>query len=731
MADVNKEILILFNVETGEFETSLGKTGKGLDALGKSIDNTTTKFKQTSTEAQKAAKVLQTDFDRAAGLAGATTMELGRTISDLPFGLTAVTNNISQLGNLFFALVANTGSVRNAFASLWTQIMGPVGLVLAFQVVIALVQRFAGAQKAAEDSIKEFSNAAILQGKTLVELRELFLEIEGPLAKQLELIKALALEDENLTAILENQNISQRQQVELAREYIVALEDLRKREEQVIANKKKIEKANEDLNISEEQLQKNQREINRLRGQSDPRGNIADRIFELENENRTIREQLDLLTSVSRQLNFIASERERIKELATERTDFVFLTEEEYETQQDLAEKNTDLIEDYRQKLLELATATEVERLEAQRQGALKRIESAQGSKEAEVAINAFFDEKINQARREAAEEAAKDRQTELDKEIKALERSLREKDKLFQRELRAFERFVVDQRNLIVLRREVQALETGDDRGFLEWKKSFFERLSKDQAFSVTERLRFKRIYLEIDKQLKEEEIASDEALAEKKRAQQEYLIGLAQEFFDSVIALSDAQMKAEIDREKAKTIALNDELRERLRNEQLSAEERDKINQEIAQNEAALIEKQNELERKRFEQQKAANIANAVISTYLAASQALANPLELSGPLKIASAALVIASGLANVAAIASQEFVPRAAPNPALTAQGGGTGAAAPEFNVVGASSQNQLASAIAGQTERPVKAFVVSSDVSSAQELERNIIEGASI
>ena len=52
-------------------------------------------------------------------------------------------------------------------------------------------------------------------------------------------------------------------------------------------------------------------------------------------------------------------------------------------------------------------------------------------------------------------------------------------------------------------------------------------------------------------------------------------------------------------------------------------------------------------------------------------------------------------------------------------------------APAFNIVGATGSNQLADAIAGQSQQPVRAFVVSNDVSTAQELDRNIIEGASI
>ena len=52
-------------------------------------------------------------------------------------------------------------------------------------------------------------------------------------------------------------------------------------------------------------------------------------------------------------------------------------------------------------------------------------------------------------------------------------------------------------------------------------------------------------------------------------------------------------------------------------------------------------------------------------------------------------------------------------------------------APSFNIVGASETNQLAEAIGGQAQQPVKAFVVSNDVSTAQELDRNIVKGASI
>jgi len=68
-------------------------------------------------------------------------------------------------------------------------------------------------------------------------------------------------------------------------------------------------------------------------------------------------------------------------------------------------------------------------------------------------------------------------------------------------------------------------------------------------------------------------------------------------------------------------------------------------------------------------------------------------------------------------------------------------GGTGSVAavsapaiprvPEFNTVGASGTNQLADAIGSQSKQPIKTFVVASDVTTAQSLERNIITGATV
>ena len=63
------------------------------------------------------------------------------------------------------------------------------------------------------------------------------------------------------------------------------------------------------------------------------------------------------------------------------------------------------------------------------------------------------------------------------------------------------------------------------------------------------------------------------------------------------------------------------------------------------------------------------------------------------------------------------------------------GGGGGvtvpSAPPAFNIVGANPQNQLAETLSGESQTPIKAYVTSGDVTTAQSLERNIIQNASI
>lgn len=126
-----------------------------------------------------------------------------------------------------------------------------------------------------------------------------------------------------------------------------------------------------------------------------------------------------------------------------------------------------------------------------------------------------------------------------------------------------------------------------------------------------------------------------------------------------------------------------------------------------------------------------KAIAIIQAIRDTYAGATKALAQ----GGIFGFIGAAAVTAAGIANVKTIASTPD-----PSPPAGVSGGGsaggssvppTPATPPAFNVVGQGATSQLAEAIGTQAQEPVRAYVVSNDVTTAQGLERNIVEGATI
>lgn len=121
---------------------------------------------------------------------------------------------------------------------------------------------------------------------------------------------------------------------------------------------------------------------------------------------------------------------------------------------------------------------------------------------------------------------------------------------------------------------------------------------------------------------------------------------------------------------------------------------------------------------------------LVQAIRDTYAGANLALASAPP---PFNFISAAAVIAGGLANVKSITATPD-PKA-PSFAKGARGGASISVptpqAPQFNVVGTSGTNQLAETIASKNQEPMKAYVVASDVTTAQSLERNIVSSASI
>lgn len=94
--------------------------------------------------------------------------------------------------------------------------------------------------------------------------------------------------------------------------------------------------------------------------------------------------------------------------------------------------------------------------------------------------------------------------------------------------------------------------------------------------------------------------------------------------------------------------------------------------------------------------------------------------------GPLGTAAFALTIGGIIASILAARKQaQSALSALGAPSAGGGGGGLGVEAPDFNVVGASPESQLAQSVSRQQTQPLRAFVVNKDIKNAEELDRTI------
>lgn len=145
--------------------------------------------------------------------------------------------------------------------------------------------------------------------------------------------------------------------------------------------------------------------------------------------------------------------------------------------------------------------------------------------------------------------------------------------------------------------------------------------------------------------------------------------------------------------------------------------------------------FEASNEKNAKRaFQLNKALAITTVLIDTSRAIMKAAAETTDFTPPqaLRVANMVAMGVAGAAQVAAIASQKFQPSGNGGGGTTpsvSTGGAAQPQAPQFNIVGQSGINQVAQALGQQ--QPVQAYVVAQDVTTAQQLNNNIISAATV
>jgi len=338
-----------------------------------------------------------------------------------------------------------------------------------------------------------------------------------------------------------------------------------------------------------------------------------------------------------------------------------------------------------------------------------------------EVALNRF--KRIQEAAKKAEEEAK--------------ERAAKEKLRL-EEQAEAYREYVADR---LAAARQIQDLEIQImDEGMqkeLAMNQLRFDRLiedtKKNTELNAKERKRITEIFL-FQQQEAENDIRN-KFRQEELSAEENQIVSLQgvvdqgnQLTLDGLKNQADKEIK--IAREKNKKLEELDALSADRKRELAVGAASDTLS--TIANLAELFAGESEAQQKKaFKIQKAANIAQATVDTYASAVSAYKS---LSGipvvgvGLGVAAAAAAVTAGLANIKKISQQKFESGGGGGGGAAADfSPGGGAQAPSFNVVGDSGVNQLAQL----QQQPAQAFVVSGEVTTAQALDRNRVQNATL
>ena len=689
---------------------------------------------KVETSVKKLTKVQQ-EGKTAVGASTSATLELGRVLSDMPYGIRGVANNLQQLAsNLFFmskatdAATGKTVGFGGAIGGLIRGLAGPAGILIAFQGIIALFDYFSTSTKKAGEETKSFKDEiedlnSIMEKqsdttklvtdnirvylKLLKDKRELDKEMSDLDKQKVELDERIAwnakeqirlekkiknskldtsVVEEKLEAVknrgldLENQLVVIYEKGQKAlNKYKKTKEDMTAAQEGTVAALEKEKKELQDIqkNVSdspivwktyEAAIQSVQDKIDKITGgKKDKKSSKIDLFDSPEELDIKVKNNLTAIEKLARQTELI--------QLNTEEKSTLSMIKDE--------EKKTFIKEDYALKRLDIIEKYEKKAMISKKRASIK-----------------------------SAQETHRDYVNKIDKDLAAFISKIKKEGKVLtdaeQKEINRAENVAFDKKKNSATRLNQAVTQIIEEYGAL---LPFWKQMAAARRAAVGE-----------DKPVaKAEEFTLQDGLKKYMEVQ------------SSMTSFLSAEYDRQLTIEQNKTNALNNELNQRLLNENLSKDEREKIQLQIGQNDEKLRKKQEVIEKKRFKLNKAANIAQATIATYLAANKVLVDTKGGTVARFVAMAA-TISAGLLNVAAIARQKFQSSAGSGGSIGAAAGGNGEGESRefnFNLAGSTQSNQLTQSIASQLSQPIQTYVVSSEITSQQQLDLNIANTATI
>jgi hypothetical protein len=739
MAD--KTILIELDVQEKGAISSIESLNNSL----KKLDNTSEEYanilKQLQAEEAKLASIQASRVKSqgvvsksmkkasdATGSATAATMELSRVISDAPYGIRGMANNITQLVSQLGTASTKAGGLGAALKLMGSQLMGPLGIVFAITAAVSALDYFFGAQKKAKKSSEDTTDALGKQKKELIELTEGYsdyLKLKEKVfmsnSKDREMLKALSLEAIRSDNSDKRKEVALNKLIELYPKYFKGIKvgeinKLIKAEDKVnsiLENKAKLKDALISAERVSNEIQLEKLRLDKIENEGGGRPKDTPRLLALYEEQKRVRELLGIYAALDLTLK---------------------------EDKDGKGKKN--------KKISPFKTPKE---LDLDVENSLKAIDKLNRSTEKQVLKNKEKEElslATTEEQKKAIKEkyASKNLEVQIKYELKALDlkagiekTNARDKQKDYVKsldeKLEAYKKSLKDENGALSdAAKKAIALATTETN---EKKKASEEELRLTVFGIEEEYAKLFPFWTKLNDARRDAlGIGSDEEKEDPIKAwfdKYTFYVEQAKALISGVADFVDAEFERELTIEKNKTTELNNELNKRLLNENLSKEQKESIQNQIAQNDEKLRVKQEKIARKRFKVMKAFNLATALADTYLATQKAYTSQLQLdpTSPIRAKIAAgVALAAGLANVAAIARTKFESSSGTSPAiLGGNSTGGGQAEPSFNIVGRSNDNLLLNAIQSQFDQPLRAYVVARDVTNQQQMDGIITDAA--
>ena len=219
--DVNK-VLGEMNGEMSRTSSEIGKTMASLKKQRSQVQINGKEYQNLT----KTMRFYQSQMDMSTGATGSASsaaMELGRVMSDAPYGIRGVANNISQFASQMAFAAKSTGSLSLAFKDLWKALMGPLGILIVIQGVIAAFEKASMTKKKVKEETDSLTQSFGLQTTKLMVLKSALDDSNVSLEDKKELVKKASKEFKDLNIeIDENGKLTDASRIAID-EYSVAL----------------------------------------------------------------------------------------------------------------------------------------------------------------------------------------------------------------------------------------------------------------------------------------------------------------------------------------------------------------------------------------------------------------------------------------------------------------------------------------------------------------------------